>query len=229
MITKLICKASIAEQNATYPTYTGLDCDLHIDKNTYPNFYGVDLDCDLAVVATLVNACLNTSQSVRTTVAIDGVNVTSALVGAINIQHNKNMISTFSFRLKDENYSPLTNVHIKSNKIVVITSYLNGYECKLFTGLIDDISVDYTLNNFSINISGSDYGKKLRNKRTSLISVQDSAANKYRGSLIKYMAQQAEVNNVDTPAGSYTRIDHSFEDQSILDMISKELVIDSYW
>jgi hypothetical protein len=162
-------------------------------------------------------------------ITIDGINVTAAVAGTINIQHNKNMISTFSFTLKDEYYSPLTNANIRANKEVVIICYLNGYEIKLFTGLIDDISVDYTLDNFSININGSDYGKKLRNKRMSLISVQNSAVNKYRGSLIKYMAEQAGVTNVDVPEGSYTRIDHSFEDQSILDMISKELIIDSYW
>ena len=109
-------------------------------------------------------------------ITINEIDVTAAVAGAINIQHNKNMISTFSFTLKDDTYSPLTNTNIKANKEVVITCYLNGYEVKLFTGLIDDISVDYTLNNFSININGSDYGKKLRNKRMSLISVQNSAA-----------------------------------------------------
>lgn len=162
-------------------------------------------------------------------ITIDEIDVTAAVAGTINIQHNKNMISTFSFTLKDKDYSPLTNASIRANKEVVIICYLNGYEIKLFTGLIDDISVDYTLDNFSININGSDYGKKLRNKRMSLISVQNSAVNKYRGSIIKYMAEQAGVTNVDAPAESLTRIDHSFEDQSILDMISKELIIDSYW
>jgi len=229
MITKLICKADIAAQSITEPTYTAIDCDLNVTQTTPSGFYGIDLDCDLSIITTLVNACISATQSVRTTITIDGVDVTDALVGAVNIQHNKNMISTFSFTLKDDTYSPLTNTHIKSNKEVVITSYLNGYEIKVFTGLIDDISVDYTLGNFNININGSDYGKKLRNKRTSLISVQNSAVNKYRGSLIKYMTEQAGVTNIDTPAGSYTRIDHSFEDQSILDMINKELIIDSYW
>jgi hypothetical protein len=229
MITKLICKADIAAQSITEPTYTAIDCDLNVTQTTPSGFYGIDLDCDLSIITTLVNACISATQSVRTTITIDGVDVTDALVGAVNIQYNKNMISTFSFTLKDDTYSPLTNTHIKSNKEVIIISYLNGYEIKVFTGLIDDISVDYTLGNFSININGSDYGKKLRNKRTSLISVQNNAVNKYRGSLIKYMAEQAGITNIDTPAGSYTRIDHSFEDQSILDMINKELIIDSYW
>ena len=229
MITKLICKADIAAQSITEPTYTAIDCDLNVTQTTPSGFYGIDLDCDLSIITTLVNACISATQSVRTTITIDEVDVTDALVGAVNIQYNKNMISTFSFTLKDDTYSPLTNTHIKSNKEVIIISYLNGYEIKVFTGLIDDISVDYTLGNFSININGSDYGKKLRNKRTSLISVQNNAVNKYRGSLIKYMAEQAGITNIDTPAGSLTRIDHSFEDQSILDMINKELIIDSYW
>jgi len=192
-------------------------------------FYGKLIDCELSIIVTLATACKDWNQGIRTTVLIDGVDVTDALVGAITINHNKNMISTFSLSLGDTQYSPLTNSHIASNKVVVITSYLNRHEARLFTGLIDDISVDYTLDEFKININGSDYGKKLRNKRATLISIQDSVDTKYRGSIIKYMAEQAEITSVDAPQGSYTRIDHSFEDQTILDMITKELVIDSYW
>jgi len=228
MLYKIDCKADIAEQDASYPTYKYIDCDLHINAND-ANFYGRLIDCTLAIVTTLVTACKNWNQGIRTTVTIDDVDVTDALVGAINIQHNKNMISTFSLSLGDTQYSPLANSNIASNKVVVITSYINGHEAKLFTGLIDDINVDYSLDGFRIDINGSDYGKKLRNKRATLISVQDSADTKYRGSIIEYMAGQAGVTSVDAPQGSYTRIDHSFEDQIVLDMITKELVIDSYW
>lgn len=228
MLYSIDCKTDIATQDETYPTYIGIDCDLHTNAND-DNFYGRLIDCDLSITVVLVTACKSWEQAIRTIVTIDAVPVTDALVGAINIQHNKNMISTFSLNLNNTTYSPLTNSHIAPNKVVIITSYLDGNEQKLFTGLIDDISTDYSLDGFQININGSDYGKKLRNKRTSLISVQDSADTKYRGSLVKYMAEQAGVTDVDAPQGSYTRIDHSFEDQYIIDMITKELTIDTYW
>jgi hypothetical protein len=32
MITNLTCKANIAAQDTTYPTYIGLDCDLHVNR-----------------------------------------------------------------------------------------------------------------------------------------------------------------------------------------------------
>jgi len=226
---KIDCKADIATQDATYPTYIGVDCDLHVDKNTYPNFHGRLIDCELSIITTLVTACTSAVQSLRVTVTINKEDVTSALVGAITIQHNKNMISTFSLSLKNTAYSPLNSADIVPNKVVVITSYVNGHEARVFTGLIDDTSVDYTLEGFQINVSGSGYGKKLRNKRTTLVSIQDSADSKYRGALIKYLAGQAGVTSVDAPQGSYTRIDHSFEDQTILDMITKELMVDTYW
>jgi hypothetical protein len=43
------------------------------------------------------------------------------------------------------------------------------------------------------------------------------------------MVRQAEISssNINVLQGTYTRIDHSFEDQSILDMVNKELIIDS--
>jgi len=226
---KIDCKADIATQDTTDPTYIGIDCDLHVDKNTYPDFYGRLIDCELSIITTLAAACTSAVQSLRIAVTINKVDVTSALVGAITIQHNKNMISTFSLSLENTAYSPLNSADIVPNKVVAITSYVNGHEAKVFTGLIDDTSVNYTLEGFQININGSGYGKKLRNKRATLVSIQDSADSKYRGALIKYLAGQAGVTSVDAPQGSYTRIDHSFQDQTILDMITKELTVDTYW
>jgi len=65
MITNIICQATIAAQSTGYPTYSGVDCDLMITKVTYPDFYGVDLDCDLATLAGLVQACMSATQRVR--------------------------------------------------------------------------------------------------------------------------------------------------------------------
>ena len=222
------CRVDIAAQDADEPTYKYVDCDLHVDKNTYPDFYGRLIDCDLSIIVTLVAACKSWEQAIRVAVVIGDIDVTDALVGTININHNKNMISTFSLQLGDSQYSPLTNPYIAPNKEVVITSYLNKHEAKLFTGLIDDTSTSYD-GGYVLTINGSDYGKKLRNKRTTLISIQDSATSHYRGALVKYMASQAGVTNVDAPQGSLSMIDHSFEDQTILDMITKELVAGTYW
>lgn len=228
MLYSIDCKADIAAQSATYPTYKYIDCDLHTNAND-DNFYGKLIDCDLSIITTLADACKAKTKGIRTSVTINSVDVTAALTGNISIHHNKNMISVFRLQLGDDQYSPLKNINIALNKEVVITTVIDGYSTKMITGLIDDINIDYSLDNFTINITGSDYGKKLRDKKMTLVSVQDSAVSKYRGALIKYLAGQAGVNYVNSPAGSYTRIDHSFNSQSILDMITKELTIDSYW
>lgn len=221
------CKTAIAAQVEDEPTYIKVDCTLQTLAND-DNFYGKLIDCQLAVIRTLVTACTDWDQGIRTTVTIDGQDVTSALVGAIDISRRKNQIATFSLQLDDTQYSPLTNPHIFPNKEVIIVSYLNKHIATLFTGLIDDAQTTWD-GKFNISIHGSGYGKKLRNVRKTLISVQDSATSKYRGDLVKYMAGQAGIlsSKINTAPGSYTRIDHSFEDQAILDMVNKELVIDS--
>lgn len=229
MLTKISCKMEVGAQSTGYPTYANIDCDLQTTTTGISPLTYANIDCDLAVIRTLSDACIAGTQSLRVKIEIDSVDVTSSLVRAVAIQHNKNMISTFSLSLKNTTYSPLNSTNITLNKVVVITSYIDGYEAKLFTGLIDDTNVSYTLNGFQINVSGSGYGKKLRNKRATLVSIQDSADTQYRGALIKYLAEQAGITSVDSPQGSYTRIDHSFEDQSILDMITKELTVDTYW
>jgi len=227
MFYKMDCRAEIAAQDADYPTYKYLDCTLQTLAND-DNFYGGLIDCGFAIIRTLVDACKNWNQGIRTTVTIDGRDVTSALVGDINISRRKNQIAIFSLQLNDTQYSPLTNQHIFPDKELIIVSYLNKHEATLFTGLIDDTQTSWD-GNFNISINGSGYGKKLRNTRKTLVNIQDSATSQYRGDLVKYLVGQAGIpsSNINTAQGSYTRINHSFEDQSILDMVDKELVIDS--
>lgn len=65
MITSLICKADIAAQSTSSPTYIGLDCDLNITQTTPSGFYGIDLNCDLEILTTLVQACMSANQRIR--------------------------------------------------------------------------------------------------------------------------------------------------------------------
>lgn len=228
MFYDLPCTLPINAQDAVFTTYRDIACTLATNANN-DNFYGRLIDCTLPVTTFLVDAAKGDIQSIRLLVTINGQDVTDALVGEISINHMKNACSTFSFYLNDFAWSPLINAHVRQNKIVVITAYINGYEKKLFTGLIDGTdTVSYGVN-YKLNVYGRDYGKKLERKKMSLISVQNSASNKYRGSLVKYMAAQAGITDVECPNGSYVRIDHSFHYQSILDMIVKELNIDTYW
>ena len=98
MLYTMDCKASIAAQSTSYPTYKVIDCDLQTNAND-DSFNGRLIDCDLAIVTSLVDACKNWNQGIRTTVTIDGQDVTSSLVGAINISRKKNQIATFSLHL----------------------------------------------------------------------------------------------------------------------------------
>lgn len=225
MITAIDCFLAINEQPEDYPTYKAIDCNLHVNEND-DNFFGKIVDCNLTVQRVLVEACLATAQSIRLKVTVDGEDVSDALVGQVIIQHNENLISTFSFNLGDFNYSPLINDHIAEDKEVIITAYVNGQEYKLFTGLIDGTRTDVS-GKYNLNIYGSDYGKKLL-KRMTLISVQDAATAKTRGAIIRYLANQAGITDIDVPTGSTTNIDHSFQDQFIWDMIQKEMMIEGW-
>lgn len=309
MILIMDCKADIAAQSATYPTYKKMDCKLHtlandvggiktysfvggagyealqvltvvqtgasggtfridtvdgngeiqtmtrLDKGinyTVANnlattvntgegtdatisvltidtgFYGKLINCTLSIIRSLANACTSWNQGIRLAVTINNEPVASALIGNINITHNKNMASTFSFTLGDSQYSPHINSNIGLSKEVIITAYVDGFEKKMITGIIDDVNMDYTPE-VSINIGGMDYGKKLLDKRTTLVSVQDLADSTYRNDIIKYLAEQAEVTSVDIPLMDVVDIDNSFSDQSIWDMIQKEAIINLYW
>jgi len=208
------------------PTYKTIDCDLHINVNI--NYYGISIPCDLYILTSLADACTSWEQSIRLLVTINSVDVTSALIGNINITHNKNIASTFSLSLGDSQYSPHINSNIGLSKEVVITAYINGYEKKLITGIIDDINMSYSPD-INININGMDYSKKLLEKRDTLISVQDETDNSLRNEIIEYIAEQAEITNVDIPEMDTVDIDNSFSDQTIWDMIQKEALINLYW
>jgi len=227
MLYSIDCKADIAEQDTTYPTYKSIDCDLHINAND-DNFYGTLIDCDLYILTSLVTACTSWNQGIRLSVTINNIDVTSALVGNINITHNKNIASTFSLSLGDAQYSPHTNGNISLSKEVVITAYINGHEKKLITGIIDDIDMTYSPD-ININISGMDYSKKLLDKRTTIVSVQDLADSPLRNDIIKYLAEQAGITSVNIPEMDTVGIDNSFSDQTIWDMIQKEAIINLYW
>jgi len=227
MLYSIGCKTDIKAQDATYPTYIEIDCDLHTNAND-DNFYGRLIDCDLSIIITLATACTSWNQGIRLTVTINGVDVTSALIGNININHNKNMASTFSLSLGDAQYSPHTNSNIGLSKVVIVTAYIDGHEKRLITGIIDDINMDYSPE-VNIGISGMDYSKRLLDKRTTLVSVQDLADTNLRNDIIKYLAEQAEVTSVDIPEMDAVDIDNSFSDQTVWDMIQKEAIINQYW
>ncbi len=232
------CKADIATQDETYPTYIEIDCDLHIDKITYPDFYGRLIDCDLYITITLATACTSWKQGIRLKVTINGINVTSALIGNINLDHNKNIASTFSLSLGDAQYSPHINSNIGLSKEVIITAYIDGHEKRLITGIIDDINMDYSPE-VNIGINGMDYSKRLLDKRTTIVSVQDLADTTVlpgstgtvvlRSAIIKYLAEQAEITSIDIPEMDAVDIDNSFSDQTIWDMVQKEAIINQYW
>lgn len=224
MITVINCFLAVNEQPEDFPTYKAIDCNLHVNEND-DNFFGRIIDCSLTVQRVLVGACLATAQSIRLKITVDSEDVSAALVGQVMIQHNENLISLFSFNLGDFQYSPLL-VGDYEDKEVVITSYVNGQEVKLFTGLIDGTRSDGA-GKYNLYIYGSGYGKKLL-KRMTLISVQEAATAKTRGAIIRYLANQAGITNIDVPTGSATVIDHSFQDQFIWDMIQKEMMIEGW-
>lgn len=224
MITVVNCFLAVNKQPDDFPTYKAVDCDLHVNAND-ANFFGKIVDCNLTVQRVLMGACLATAQSIRLKITIDSEDVSAALVGQIMIQHKENLISLFSFNLGDFQYSPLL-VGDYEDKEVVITSYVNGQEVKLFTGLIDGTSSNAS-GRYNLYIHGSGYGKKLL-KRMTLMSVQEAATAKTRGAIIRYLASQAGITNIDVPTGSTTVIDHSFQDQFIWDMIQKECMIEGW-
>lgn len=226
METSLSCFIAVNEQDSDQKTYAEIDGSLLVNQEG--KFFGKTIDGELTVVRNIVGACLDTSQSLRMTITIDGEDVSDSIVGDIRIAHNLNYISTFSLSLGDPKYSPLTDSHIAINKEVVITVFINGQEIEMFTGLIDDTHTTHD-GGYKLNIVGRDYGKKLLDKTMTLISVQESAQKKYRGSMVKYLASQADITNVNVPTGDAVTIDHSFQDQTIWDMIQKECAIEGWY
>jgi len=226
METSLDCFVAINEQDSDQKTFAEIDGTLLVNQEG--EFFGKTIGGELNVVRDIVGACLDTSQSLRMTITIDGEDVSDSIVGDITIAHNLNYISTFSLSLGDPKYSPLTDLHIAINSVVVITVFVNGQEIKMFTGLIDSTHTTYD-GGYRLNIKGRDYGKKLLDKTMTLISVQESAEKAYRGSIVKYLANQSDITNIDVPIGDAVTIDHSFQDQNIWDMIQKECAIEGWY
>ena len=267
METSVDCILIVAAQDEEKKTYAEIDGTLLVNQTG--EFHGKTIDGELNVVRNKVGACLNATQSIRLAVTIDGEDVIGSLIGDITIAHNKNYISTFSLQLGNPIWSPLVNSHIVINAVVIITSYINGQEIKLFTGLIDSTDTDYN-GGYILNIKGRGYGKKLLEKTMTLISINQSCtqhlasigwvasldqfANQryvtYRSEIIKYIAEQGGITDIGFPGGNivtgyfhiggqlipYTAgypgdkvsIDHSFQDQSLWDMIQKECAIEGW-
>jgi len=221
------CFIAVDEQPDVQPTFLDIACSVLVDDGGLNNFNGFKIPCEVEVNRDIVEACVNTSQGIRMTITVDDEDVSDSLVGQIMIKHNLNYISSFSFSLGDPKYSPLVDSHIAVNSVVIITAYINGQEIKMFTGLVDETRTTYD-GGYRLTITGRDYGKKLLDKTMTLISVQESANRKYRGSIVEYLAGQAGVTNVNVPQGDAVTIDHSFQDQNIWDMIQKECAIEGW-
>lgn len=226
MIHTMDCKARVNAQDPDYPTFKKMDCIMHCNANAA--WHGGIMDCEATIINVIVTACLSWNQGIRLVITIDDIDVSEALIGNLNIQHNKNMISTFSLNLGDKTYSPRINSNIDLEKVVVITAYINGQEKKIFTGTTDEPSAENTPA-FRVIITGRDYGKKLLDKITTVVSVQDLADSTKRNDLIKYLASLAGQTDVDIPEMDEVTIDNSFQDQSIWDMIQKEAMVEQYW
>ena len=227
MLYSIGCTARINAQDPTYPTYKAIACTAHMTANN-TGFPGALIDCTATITGIIVAACRSYNQGIRLVVTIDDVNVSASLVGSLNIQHDKNQISDVTLYLGDTEYSPRTNSHIDIDKIIVITAYINGYEKKLFTGSLDKPSAVNTPD-FLVTITARDYGKKLLDKKTTVVSVQDLADTTKRNDLIKYLASVASVTDVDIPEMDAVTIDNSFTHQTVWDMIQKEAMVELYW
>ena len=237
METKLDCFIVVSGQSSTGKTYASSSGTLlvnDIDVGGLPRdsgiFSWVRIPCQLDVVRNIIGTYWNVGQGIRVAITVNGEHVEDSLIGDITIAHNLNYISTFSFTLGNPKYSPLTltGANIAVNSVVVITAYVNGQAFILFTGLIDETRTIYD-GGYRLQINGRDYGKKLLDKTMTLISVQDSADKSYRGSMVKYLAGQADITNVNVPTGDKVTIDHSFQDQAIWDMVQKECAIEGWY
>ena len=236
METKLDCFIVVSGQSSTGKTYASSSGTLlvnDIDVGGLPRdsgiFSWVRIPCQLDVVTDIIGTYFNVGQGIRVAITVDGESVSDSLIGDITIAHNLNYISTFSFTLGNPKYSPLVSpYYIAVNSVVIITVYVNGQAFTLFTGLVDETRTTYD-GGYRLQINGRDYGKKLLDKTMTLISVQDSADKSYRGSMVKYLAGQASITNVNVPTGDKVTIDHSFQDQTLWDMVQKECAIEGWY
>lgn len=230
---------SLKAINPTGSNYIDADCEVIVNEYG-DDFFGIIIDGDVTVIRDRVEACLATSKGIRLAITIDGEDVTNAVTGTLTINHSFNKISSFSLTLADAQYSPLVNAHIDTDVEIIITAFVEGEEFKLFTGLVDTHKTKRT-KDFKLSIVGRGYGRKLLDKRMTLVSVQDSAAKRLKsyginflgqisdvkrvstvGAIIEFLAAQAGITNMDVPVGDEVTIEHSFQDQSIWDMIQKE-------
>lgn len=229
-------------------TYAEADCEVIVDDDGLNNFFGIIVDGNVTVIRDRVEACLATSKGIRLVVSIGGENVTNAVTGTLTINHTFNKISSFSLTLADSQFSPLVNANIAADVEIIITAFVEREEFKLFTGLVDTHKTKRT-KDFKVSISGRGYGRKLLDKRMTLVSVQDSAAKRLKsygkifltgqivnvkrvstvGAIIEFLAGQAGITNIDVPVGDEVSIEHSFQDQSIWDMIQKECELMSWF
>lgn len=230
MLYSIDCTARINAQDPDYPTYKKVGCTFHTNAND-DNIYGKLINCTFAITTLIVTAAKNWSQGINIRVTIDSEDVSSALYGPVILSHDKNKVSTFSLNLRNTVYRPISDLHIDLDKVVVITTYINGQTKKVFTGLVDKINVENTP--FNIAISGFGYGKKLLDKRTTIVTVQTLANAAYgsanRNNLIKYLAAQVNITDVDIPEMAAVTIDNSFSDQSVWEMVQKEAMVELYW
>ena len=228
METKIECFIAINEQPDVSPTYKSIACSILVDDNDSDAMNGIRIPCEIDVNTDIADACVSTNQGIRITITVGGEDVSDSIVGNLSIKHDLNAISTFSFNLGNSKYSPLTDSNIAVNSIVIITVFINGEEMKLFTGLVDGTRTTYT-GGYNLGIYGRDYGKKLLDKTLTLISVQESAQRKYRGSIVKYIAEQAGITSLNVPIGDPIVTDHSFQDQNTLNMVQKENAIEGWF
>ena len=98
MLHSMDCTARINAQDPTYPTYKAINCTAHMNANN-TGFPGALIDCTATITSLIVSACRSYNQGIRLVVTIDGVNVSSALVKSLTIQHDKNQISDITLYL----------------------------------------------------------------------------------------------------------------------------------
>jgi len=226
-------------QNPAAKTFAEADCDVVV-IGSGEALHGITIDGSVSVIRDRVEACLATSKGIRLVVTIDGEDVSNAITGTPTIDHAFNKISSFSLLLADAQYAPLVNAHITADVEVVITAFVEREEFRLFTGLVDTHKTQRTTD-FKLSISGRGYGRKLLDKRMTLVSVQDSAAKRLKsyginfmgqvsnvkrvstvGAIIEFLAGQAGITDMEVPVGDEVSIEHSFQDQFVWDMIQKE-------
>jgi hypothetical protein len=220
---------AVNAQSTSSPTFTEIDGSLLVQDGV--DYQGLRTTGSVDVVTTKIDAVTSTAQNIRMNVTVGGVDVTDAITGGIQVTHNLNYISSFSFTLGDYQYSPKQNSNIDIDAIVVITAYINGQTFKMFTGLVDELRSTNSPKGYRLQVTGRDYGKKLLNTTKTYISIQDRANLQTRGSIIAYLISKTLGSSFryNVSPGDTVTIDHSFQDQTVWDMIQKECAIQGWY